>query len=406
MLPKFKASGHKVLMFFQMTEVMNIFEDYCKWRQYTHLRLDGGTKADDRRIAMKDWNDLSKPYFIFLLSTRAGGLGLNLQTADTVIIFDSDWNPHQDLQAQDRAHRIGQTKEVRVYRLITVESIEEHILERAQYKLNVDSKVIQAGKFDQKSTAEERDLLLKALLEEDNQEHEEEDIFDDEELNQVLARDDDELELFRKMDYDMEKKRIEEWRELGRKGIPSRLMETSELPQIYLKTDEDFAARKKVPEDMGKRQQKRIHDHLDEDLSEAQWLKLVDEGKDVNEFLKKRKERREKRLKKLHDGDQQSQGADEDEEDDGSSDDEEADEEPTRKKRKVIDSDKESTPASPTPAPVKRDLKDILKEIVDRVEDSQDKTFVPALSLFFLSFFLFCSSSSFWLDLTSLFAVL
>jgi len=85
-----------------MTEVMNIFEDYCKWRNHTHLRLDGNTKADDRRIAMKDWNDLSKPFFVFLLSTRAGGLGLNLQTADTVIIFDSDWNPHQDLQAQDR----------------------------------------------------------------------------------------------------------------------------------------------------------------------------------------------------------------------------------------------------------------------------------------------------------------
>jgi len=129
-----------------------------------------------RREAMKDWNDPTSTYFLFLLSTRAGGLGLNLQSADTVIIFDSDWNPHQDLQAQDRAHRIGQTNEVRVYRLIVAESVEEHILARAQYKLDVDSKVIQAGKFDQKSTAEERELLLKSLFVEDNQENDEEEV--------------------------------------------------------------------------------------------------------------------------------------------------------------------------------------------------------------------------------------
>lgn len=87
------------------------------------------------------FNDEEEEYFIFLLSTRAGGLGLNLQAADTVIIFDSDWNPHQDLQAQDRAHRIGQQNEVRVLRLITVNSIEEKILGSARFKLNVDEKV-------------------------------------------------------------------------------------------------------------------------------------------------------------------------------------------------------------------------------------------------------------------------
>ena len=95
---------------------------------------------------------------MFLLSTRAGGLGLNLQQADTVIIFDSDWNPHQDLQAQDRAHRIGQKNEVRVLRLMTVNSVEEKILAAARYKLNVDAKVIQAGMFDSKSTG--RNFLI------------------------------------------------------------------------------------------------------------------------------------------------------------------------------------------------------------------------------------------------------
>jgi SWI/SNF-related matrix-associated actin-dependent regulator of chromatin subfamily A protein 2/4 len=95
--------------------------------------LDGTTKADDRGDLLKRFNDKSSDYFLFLLSTRAGGLGLNLQAADTVIIFDSDWNPHQDLQAQDRAHRIGQTNEVRVLRLMCVGSVEERILAAARY---------------------------------------------------------------------------------------------------------------------------------------------------------------------------------------------------------------------------------------------------------------------------------
>lgn len=100
---------------------------------FQYLRLDGTTKADDRGDLLKRFNDKTSDYFLFLLSTRAGGLGLNLQAADTVIIFDSDWNPHQDLQAQDRAHRIGQTNEVRVLRLMTVGSVEERILAAARY---------------------------------------------------------------------------------------------------------------------------------------------------------------------------------------------------------------------------------------------------------------------------------
>lgn len=131
---------------------------------YKYLRLDGTTKSEDRGDLLVRFNDPESDYFIFILSTRAGGLGLNLQTADTVIIFDSDWNPHQDLQAQDRAHRIGQTNEVRVLRLMTINSVEEQILAAARYKLNVDSKVIQAGMFDQKSTGKERQQFLQAIL--------------------------------------------------------------------------------------------------------------------------------------------------------------------------------------------------------------------------------------------------
>jgi len=117
-LPKFKASGHRVLLFFQMTQIMNIMEDFLRLRGMNYLRLDGATKSDERSDLLKKFNAPDSPYFCFLLSTRAGGLGLNLQTADTVIIYDSDWNPFQDLQAQDRAHRIGQKNEVRILRLI------------------------------------------------------------------------------------------------------------------------------------------------------------------------------------------------------------------------------------------------------------------------------------------------
>ena len=108
------------------------------WR---YLRLDGTTKSEDRGHMLRLFNDKDSPFFVFLLSTRAGGLGLNLQSADTVVIFDSDWNPHQDLQAQDRAHRIGQVNEVRVLRLLTVNSVEEKILAVARYKLDIDDKV-------------------------------------------------------------------------------------------------------------------------------------------------------------------------------------------------------------------------------------------------------------------------
>jgi SNF2 family DNA or RNA helicase len=102
--PKLKATGHRVLLFSQMTALLSVLEDYFRLRDYQYLRLDGSTKADERGDLLKLFNAPDSPYFVFILSTRAGGLGLNLQTADTVIIFDSDWNPHADLQAQVRSY--------------------------------------------------------------------------------------------------------------------------------------------------------------------------------------------------------------------------------------------------------------------------------------------------------------
>nr|XP_009927348.1 PREDICTED: LOW QUALITY PROTEIN: transcription activator BRG1-like [Haliaeetus albicilla] len=230
-LPKLRATNHKVLLFCQMTSLMTIMEDYFAYRGFKYLRLDGTTKAEDRGMLLKTFNEPGSEYFIFLLSTRAGGLGLNLQSADTVIIFDSDWNPHQDLQAQDRAHRIGQQNEVRVLRLCTVNSVEEKILAAAKYKLNVDQKVIQAGMFDQKSSSHERRAFLQAILEHEEQDEnrysagsgsgsasfphtastlclnaeleepplkEEDEVPDDETVNQMIARHEEEFDLFMK----------------------------------------------------------------------------------------------------------------------------------------------------------------------------------------------------------------
>jgi len=168
MLPKLKAAGHRILMFFQMTGAMTILEDYCKYRNYSALRLDGSTTGDEREKRMELFNATDSPYFIFMLSTRAGGLGLNLASADTVIIFDSDWNPMMDLQAQDRAHRIGQKKIVSVYRLISNSPVEEKILSRATEKLNMSELIVEAGRFnksnDDNDNSEERTKMMELLL--------------------------------------------------------------------------------------------------------------------------------------------------------------------------------------------------------------------------------------------------
>ncbi|MES1917178.1 MAG: hypothetical protein MHM6MM_008933, partial [Cercozoa sp. M6MM] len=129
-----------------MTKQLDILEDFCRMLGHQYRRIDGQTAAEDREKRIEEFNADGSEIFCFLLSTRSGGLGINLATADIVVIFDSDWNPQMDLQAQDRAHRIGQKKPVFVYRFITEGSIEEKVLERAELKLRLDAMVIQQGK--------------------------------------------------------------------------------------------------------------------------------------------------------------------------------------------------------------------------------------------------------------------
>ena len=143
LLGRLKETGHRVLIFSQMVRVLDIISEYMNRKGYRHQRLDGSTPSQKRHQAMDRFNAPDSPDFAFLLSTRAGGLGINLATADTVLLFDSDWNPQNDLQAMARAHRIGQKDSVNIYRLVTGSSVEEDILERAKSKMVLDHVVIQ-----------------------------------------------------------------------------------------------------------------------------------------------------------------------------------------------------------------------------------------------------------------------
>jgi chromodomain-helicase-DNA-binding protein 7 len=150
LLPRLFQQGHKVLIFSQMVRVLNILEDFLRARGYVYERLDGSSRASDRNDAVDRFKKPSLKRFVMLLSTKAGGLGLNLTVADTVIIYDSDWNPQNDLQAQARAHRIGQTRAVMVYRLLTRKTYEMHMFHQASLKLGLDRAVLAHARNDQK----------------------------------------------------------------------------------------------------------------------------------------------------------------------------------------------------------------------------------------------------------------
>lgn len=161
LLVRLKKAGSRVLIFSQMSRLLDILEDYCVFRDFKYCRIDGGTAHEDRISAIDDYNKPDSEKFVFLLTTRAGGLGINLTSADIVVLYDSDWNPQADLQAMDRAHRIGQTKQVVVYRFVTENAIEEKVLERAAQKLRLDQLVIQQGRAQTaaKAAANKDELL-------------------------------------------------------------------------------------------------------------------------------------------------------------------------------------------------------------------------------------------------------
>lgn len=295
-LPKFFATDHRVLIFFQMTKVMDIMEDFMKMMGWKYLRLDGGTKTEERAGHVALFNEPNSEYKVFILSTRAGGLGLNLQTADTVIIFDTDWNPHADLQAQDRAHRIGQTKTVRILRFITEKSVEEHMYARARYKLDIDDKVIQAGRFDNKSTQEEQEEFLRLILEADQEEENEEaGTMNDDEINEIIARSDEEVIIFKQMDIERERAREQAWRAAGNRGKPPPpLMQLEELPECY-QTDEPFEAKEDELGLEGRGHRRRNVVNYNDGLSDEQWVMALEDGEDIQEIAERNRDKKDRR---------------------------------------------------------------------------------------------------------------
>uniref|UniRef100_A0A8B9PV72 Chromodomain helicase DNA binding protein 5 n=1 Tax=Apteryx owenii TaxID=8824 RepID=A0A8B9PV72_APTOW len=168
MLKKLRDGGHRVLIFSQMTKMLDLLEDFLEYEGYKYERIDGGITGGLRQEAIDRFNAPGAQQFCFLLSTRAGGLGINLATADTVIIYDSDWNPHNDIQAFSRAHRIGQNKKVMIYRFVTRASVEERITQVAKRKMMLTHLVVRPGLGSKSGsmTKQELDDILKFGTEE------------------------------------------------------------------------------------------------------------------------------------------------------------------------------------------------------------------------------------------------
>eukprot|EP00388_Colpodella_angusta_P016916 GDKJ01041886.1.p1 GENE.GDKJ01041886.1~~GDKJ01041886.1.p1 ORF type:complete len:1214 (-),score=281.72 GDKJ01041886.1:82-3390(-) len=164
LLKRLIANGSRILIFTQMTKMLDILEDFLLMREIPYCRIDGSTSGNDRDDAIDAFNAPNSEKKVFILSTRAGGLGINLVTADTVVIFDSDWNPQMDLQAMDRAHRIGQTKPVNVYRLVHENTVEQKMIERATLKLQLDSAIIQQGRASAVSESKKGGLNSSDLI--------------------------------------------------------------------------------------------------------------------------------------------------------------------------------------------------------------------------------------------------
>jgi len=190
LLAKLKEKKNKILIFSQMVKILNILEDFLNYREYSYVRLDGSIVGEERQKSIDKFNDPKSGVFVFLLCTRAGGVGLNLTAANTVIIYDSDWNPQNDLQAQARCHRIGQTQEVQVYRLITRGTYENEMFLRASMKLGLDQAILDSNSNTGPvlSPKEIEHLIKKGAYSVFQEEDEETEKFVAEDVDQILQR--------------------------------------------------------------------------------------------------------------------------------------------------------------------------------------------------------------------------
>lgn len=322
-ITKCLRTGHRLLIFNQMTKVVDLQERLLRYRNIPFYRLDGGTGTDERKDIVNGFNCKGSEVNVFLLTTRAGGLGVNLQTADTVIIFDLDWNPSMDQQAQDRAHRIGQQKEVLVLRMITAKSIEETVMERASFKRGLEKKIIRAGMFDEQSKDADRQAFLRELLRVDqpvSDEEQEDGLPTEEEINRLLARSEEEFEIFTEID---EERRLEI-------NPNPRLLVDTEVPEWATKVPKALLLKAKTSgagnwassygTDFGEPKKRRaatanVTYSLDQ-LSDRQYIKLMERseaGEDIclSDAIREVSGRRRKRRRKAEDQSRARQEEDE-----------------------------------------------------------------------------------------------
>jgi len=245
LLPKLMEQKSRVLIFTQMSRVLDILEDYCWFRGWKYCRIDGQTPHEDRDAQIQAYNSkdengvINSEKFIFMLSTRAGGLGINLYTADVVILYDSDWNPQMDLQAMDRAHRIGQKKQVRVFRMITENTVDEKIVERAEVKLRLDRMVVQQGRLAEQKTNLNKDDMLGMIR------HGASHVFASKD-NEVTEMDIDNLLA---MGEKRTQEREKELEQLGESSLRTFTLDTKPEDTLYKFEGEDF--REKQKDDIG-----------------------------------------------------------------------------------------------------------------------------------------------------------
>jgi SNF2 family DNA or RNA helicase len=253
LLQKLIGSGHKTLIFSQFTSMLDILENFLKWKGISNVRLDGQVAHEARKERIKRFQE-DPTIKVFLLSARAGSLGLNLQAADTVILFDMDWNPQNDKQAVARVHRVGQTREVRVVRLVTDSSVERLMEQRCQEKLEMEQKIMGAGMFRKTVSADQRRQALRAVLglgseaapssvEGSDSSMQASDVTPLAEVNEFLARSTQEKKTFKELDD----KLLKIPKSVSNKTAPllvrcGRLMQASEVPagfQALQEQDDD-----------------------------------------------------------------------------------------------------------------------------------------------------------------------
>jgi superfamily II DNA or RNA helicase len=335
-LIKLHRSGHRVLLFSTMTKLLDILEEYLQWRQLVYRRIDGTTSLEDRESAIVDFNRPNSDCFIFLLSIRAAGRGLNLQSADTVVIYDPDPNPQNEEQAVARAHRIGQTRDVKViYMEAVVDNISSYQKEDElrnggsgdleddlagkdrymgsieslirnniqQYKIDMADEVINAGRFDQRTTHEERRMTLETLLHDEERYQETvHDVPSLQQVNRMIARTEEEVELFDQMDEEfdwtgdmMKHNQAPKWLRVSSTELDAVVASLSKKPLrnmaaggISLDTNEKLEKRRGRPKGSGKYSIYREIDdddfeESDDDSEERNTSSLPEEG-EIGEF--------------------------------------------------------------------------------------------------------------------------